>query len=66
MSKQLNLVKAEVIFWRDTIRQSTNMVSETELERMHQALILAQNKLLAMDIIRPSEITDCGISVAYH
>ncbi len=66
MNKQLHSIKAEAIFWRDTIRQSTNIVSDNELERMHQALILAQNKLLVMDLIRPSEMTDCGISVAYH
>ncbi len=66
MNKQLNLIKAEVVFWRDTIRHASNMVSDAELERMHQALILAQNKLLALEIIRPSEMTDCGISVAYH
>ncbi len=66
MNKQLNLMRAEVVFWRETISQATATASAEELERMHQALILAQNKLLATEITRPSITTDCGISVAYH
>lgn len=66
MSSQYYLIFAEIEFWRDTLRISEGKVPPAELESIHQALILAQNKLIALDMITPSSSMHNGISVAYH
>jgi len=66
MSSQYYLIFAEIEFWRDTLRISEGKVPPAKLESIHQALILAQNKLIALDMIIPSSTMHNGISVAYH
>ncbi|MCF6225735.1 MAG: hypothetical protein L3J22_05450 [Xanthomonadales bacterium] len=66
MSSQYYLIFAEIEFWRDTLRNSKSKVSARELESIHQSLILAQNKLIALDMTMPANGMQDGISVAYH
>jgi hypothetical protein len=66
MSSQHYLILAEIEFWRDTLRNTKGTVTEVEQERMHQALILAQNKLIAYEMITPQGGIMESVSVAYH
>lgn len=66
MSSQHYLILAEIEFWRDTLRSSKGTVTEVEQERMHQALILAQNKLIAYEMTTSQGNKMEGASVAYH
>lgn len=66
MSTQHYLIFAEIEFWRDTLRTSKDKLPPTELESIHQALILAQNKLIVLDMTTPSSVRHDGISIAYH
>lgn len=66
MSTQRYLVFAEIEFWRDTLRISKGDLPPAKLESIHQALILAQNKLFVLDMTMPSFDIHDVISVAYH
>jgi len=66
MNSQHYLILAEIEFWRNTLRTSKNSVTEADQERMHQALILAQNKLIVFEMTAPLSALNEGVSVAYH
>ncbi len=66
MNPKMAEVAAEIIYLRDALKNTTNLIDDAGLERLHRALMLSQNRLLAMEIERPTTVRDCGISVAYH
>ena len=66
MSSEHHLVLAEIEFWRETLRQTQNEMDNADVERMHQALILAQNKLVALDMTVPVSQLNENFSIAYH
>lgn len=66
MNSQHYLILAEIEFWRDTLRTLEDSITEAEQERMHQALILAQNKLIAFEMTAPRSALNAEMSVAYH
>lgn len=66
MSSDHYLILAEIEFWRDTLKTSKNSITEVELERIHQSIILVQNKLIALEITAPLTTAHEGASVAYH
>ncbi len=66
MSSQYYLIFAEIEFWRGTLRNSKGKIPPAKLESIHQSLILAQNKLIVLDMTIPSAGLNEGISIAYH
>jgi len=66
MNSDHYLIIAEIEFWRDTIRNSKASDRGEDIERMHQALILAQNKLIAYEDMYPPAQLSQNLSIAYH
>lgn len=66
MNTEMTQVTEEISYLLDTLHNTAKLIDDADLERLHRALMLSQNRLMAMEIERPTTIRDCGISIAYH
>jgi len=57
---------AEVEYWRNILRNLPSDITRSEYEFVTQALILAQNKLIAYEMEIPISVYPESRSVAYH